>query len=695
MSRAGFGEGQSDIETILSALEFGARKEEANLLDSVFAELGVARQRTQQAMAAAIEQGPGFEPFLVAVLRTVRPFAIMLREVYEFLNRQAATATRRASVFRVRSETARQALDFSLDNFPKELVASLVEERVTTYRVALQFPDLNEADSPLVWSSAAAEAWRAISPMWDNDFYDDGFHRALSYAATVLPEGDQLVWGRLHDLVDMLLDRLAAIVTCVNSVRPVEISETDYYARAGDPLTLRPEMPQTRGHEVLCAEARRTLTLPTKLDDAGKGTDPIAQKIEWHIASMVVALHLFRNQPIARIDRDDWLKDRLTAPTVDSYLDLVARFADDYTTRLDAVAPVVDVVGATVVKERLLEFLLLPFWKQRWFLYELWTLVLVLKTADGHWKIELEGVKETSPGVLEWKLPGGSATVPVASIGYEQQRALCWTQRKTYHPLTGEGLEPDLRITGTPETHDLFVVENKDRLKPAKAEMREVLRRYVEGTCAASVWLVNYEAFTPGVEQLSQGWSQRHVHAVSGFRPGEVPRAFTDELVEVLGGYLGPATTGGVPLLENADGEESGVVRIDLSWGAAPRDLDLHVWMWRSDGARHVWYGDPGGGDASSSVAGFSGDALSGNGAESITVATDGLSALAVAVHNYSGEHALAGSGARVTITLPGGVAARLIAPDQPTGSWWSVARYEHSTRALSVIGTLGDKPPH
>jgi len=683
---------KKDVVDILTALEFGTRKEEKELLDGVLGALGVQRRRKKEPVADAILAGPGFEPFLVEVLSAVRPFALMLRDLYTFLNRAEAITRRRASIFRVSAANAAAKLDFSLDHFPRELISALTEGVRKTAVVELRFPGIERGtDVPVDWWRVEAnQVWGAISANWDGDFYED-FHRALSHAHSVLRAGDEAAWSRLLEIAEPILDRLAAIVACAHSIRPVELQETHFYSSAAGTaaqVRFQPVLPEPRFHRVRCQEAEPFLLHPTEPRCSNERHRSVLDELPLY--SLAIAIHLFRDERIRREDRDGWLQKRLDIPTPAAYLSLVAHLAASYRQRLDRVAPVVEELTETVLEERLIEFLLLPFWKHRWFLYELWTLVLTLDGAGRHWRLELEGIEETAPGVIEWRLPGGTATRPVATIGDGEQRALCWTQRKTYHPGTGEGLEPDLRFTtASPSYHDLVIVENKDRRKPPGPEMEEIARRYVEGTCTESLWLVNYDSFTASLDRLEHTWLDRKVHVVSGFRPGQVPEEFEQELETILARHLGrPAATPAEPAFQDID-----KIEVTLTWGAQPRDLDLHVWVAREDGICQISFRDRGRLDAAP-FAELDEDVQRGNGRETVKVLTRGLAALKIAVHNYSNESSLSASDAEVAVSFGARRRTVFAAPVDGYGRWWTVAEYGHATAQLRMVDMLGEAEP-
>ena len=126
-----------------------------------------------------------------------------------------------------------------------------------------------------------------------------------------------------------------------------------------------------------------------------------------------------------------------------------------------------------------------------------WTVARGLNVAKQHWPVRLKGLVAKDDGMIEWKLAGADAREAVATIGNDAQVEV-WTQLKTYHPKTGKGLEPDLRITrghGGKNRYQV-IVENKDRRKPSKADMTEILDRYVtRNGSQVRCYMINYDNY--------------------------------------------------------------------------------------------------------------------------------------------------------------------------------------------------------
>ncbi|MFL6283686.1 MAG: hypothetical protein ACJ74Q_11155 [Pyrinomonadaceae bacterium] len=704
LSPPSFDEKRAIVE-ILTALEYEKRKEETDVLDAVFRDYGLARAGKDK-LAGLIRNSPGFERFFLSILRQVRPFSLMLAEVYEFLNARARTTTRRSSKFLISSDAASAKLEFDLSNFPKELVRFIGEAEMFGLLVELRFEGIDLEGPAQRWhETQAGSDWAAVSPRWDNDFYDDGFFRTLSYANTIIGEGPAAHRERAEAVARPILDRLAAIRDFVNGL-PTPRGRSGYdfnveYMTGGRGQRLTSDTAPARFHRVRPARASEFLAHSTRNRwDSSERT--VLEELRNDMATFGAAINFYEDHSLRRSDLE-WVAKRLgLAPsdvTADEYLHLLESLADDYRTRLDRVAPVVGDYSYLRTIERFIEFLSLPFWKNRWFLYELWTLVSVLDVASRVTEVELKNIAEGPGGALEWELPGGSARAPVATIGNGPHPINCWSQRKTYHPGTKAGLEPDLRLTkSAPDFHDILIVENKDRLTARGGYLSEILDRYVGGTCADSVWLVNYEQFSPGdAARLASRWPGRRVEIVSNFRPQQVPPEFEEDVENILRRYLPPPAEppleeSPVPTPDSAAGAatELAPFEVTLLWKGPPRDLDLHAWIKNGDEVRHVSYADKGHLDAPP-YAELDNDHTQGDGQETLRVGRGAHESVTLAVHNYSGETALSASNAVLRLNA-GGRQLLLRVPRGGGGRWWHAIRL--SDTDVEVLQELGDSPP-
>ena len=63
------------------------------------------------------------------------------------------------------------------------------------------------------------------------------------------------------------------------------------------------------------------------------------------------------------------------------------------------------------------------------------------------------------------------------------------------------------------------------------------------------------------------------------------------------------------------------------------------------------------------------------------------------AVHNFSNEALLSGSGAQVQVLSPTGVVATFSVP-AGSGRWWTVFNLDGTTGAITPVNTIGSSPP-
>jgi hypothetical protein len=420
--------------------------------------------------------------------------------------------------------------------------------------------------------------------------------------------------------------------------------------------------------------------------------DAIWPLVEPVISSMAVTVDMWETGT-ERTDERDWLAKRLGKPfaeiTANDYVELMETLAPKYAASLDQLLPIVRQESVLRLHEALLEFLGLPFWKDRWFLYELWTLCHVLTLAAVTWPVELRNTRRRKDNIIEWHLPGGSARAPVAVIGENAEIEL-WTQRKTAHPAGGKGLEPDLRITRSGPNHpDLFIIENKDRRKPRKQEIEEILRRYVSGTTASCVCLVNYEEFTGPTHDLTSGVPGTDVIVVSRFRPPDLPAEFERRLLRVLNQEL----AGTRHLAAAPAGQLAEYVEVTLEWQKKPDDLDLHVWLERAEGAFHISFKNKGAVDVFP-YAVLPEDVKAAPGRETVKMLSKGLRRTLIAVHRFSHDGALEQAQLEVRIDGTAGGPHVLSLPNAMRGSWWHVATLEGDLLPVTLLGVVSDEPP-
>lgn len=156
---------------------------------------------------------------------------------------------------------------------------------------------------------------------------------------------------------------------------------------------------------------------------------------------------------------------------------------------------------------------------------------------------------------------------------------------------------------------------------------------------------------------------------------------------------LGDRTTGlGVgmsPILE------PGELRIILTWGEDPSDLDSHLWLPKDD-PFHICFVEEG--DAGSFPFAFLDlDDTSSFGPETVTIIEPQEGTYTYAVHNFSdefgGDTPINESGGHVEVFGEDGFIASFDAPTSGDGFWWHVFDLNAETGQVTGVNQIGDDP--
>ncbi len=138
----------------------------------------------------------------------------------------------------------------------------------------------------------------------------------------------------------------------------------------------------------------------------------------------------------------------------------------------------------------------------------------------------------------------------------------------------------------------------------------------------------------------------------------------------------------------------AGEVRIVLTWGERPYDLDSHLWL-PPTRPYHVYFSRTGDLDACPDAA-LDVDDTSSYGPETITVAQRVTGGNYVYyVHNFSGSPDLAGSGAKVEVFDATGLIAAFDAPATGTGGYWHVFDMDGDTGAITEVNEIVNTEPN
>jgi hypothetical protein len=158
-------------------------------------------------------------------------------------------------------------------------------------------------------------------------------------------------------------------------------------------------------------------------------------------------------------------------------------------------------------------------------------------------------------------------------------------------------------------------------------------------------------------------------------------------LVNIL--VLGDATT--VRTISLSPPLASGELRIVLSWGAEPSDLDSHLWL-PEETAYEIWFAETG----SLAVCPFAFldvDDVTSFGPETVTIAQRFDGTYRYAIHNFSGQFGadtpITQSGAQVQVFGESGLIASYSVPTSGNGLWWHVFDMDGLTGNITAVNTI------
>ncbi len=196
----------------------------------------------------------------------------------------------------------------------------------------------------------------------------------------------------------------------------------------------------------------------------------------------------------------------------------------------------------------LVDRVLLPFWRHRWRLFEVWSIFWLIDTIPERVRpVPLLQPRADVPTTFSWILPGGGASAPVATYEDDDGAIQVWFQLNT--PLSApdasrfgqDHIEPDIRLRTQSITgdQDIVILELKDRGATSGAAEKRVGRMYAT-TKAEVVCVANYVLFrsrslrgTVYTEEIGRST----LYVVDDFGPGSTPPVVGDAVRRAILGH--------------------------------------------------------------------------------------------------------------------------------------------------------------
>jgi hypothetical protein len=189
------------------------------------------------------------------------------------------------------------------------------------------------------------------------------------------------------------------------------------------------------------------------------------------------------------------------------------------------------------------DYLNLPLWRQRWLLYEIWLLVITIKSAiPTGWKCRIK-LDKASKSASTWVLPKGKAMAPCATLTlfFDPSMELeVWYQGRI--DRSSIDMMPDVAIrTPGREGRDLVIIEGKDRFRMAtqsgKDSALSVGTRYSTSSGAHVTWLVNLCSFSGNSlndPDFNHGSPWQCLYFAAEMKPGNIPKRFEKSISSSL-----------------------------------------------------------------------------------------------------------------------------------------------------------------
>lgn len=628
----------------LEALEIGSGKQEWDVVDDVFSafdlnwsetEAGFAHLSTRRAeslreyaarrLAHAVPTAPDL---LNVVVRCGGRFVSMLDETYARLARHSATTSGSSETFRLE----RNGVDETQLTISPAFLEQVHQIMERIQRSPLGAIDEFALASFTLWDNGESYGrWPVTSDKDEDRLINAALN--LSWIGPIIRqrEATDPSWGaaashwvEAHEAAETLASAAEALVRShaahLDALVDVDAGSAAGKVFADDELAWRKDVRVAEIERFRAERSFGSTAVPRFVHDiqeqSGVGLrddlKPVVVPVDGYwpqtgVGGLAAFVAMWRLGLWAEREQEmPANRDRLRDPTITAeWLSWVASACTEATAWLEnAVLDVTSTVDVIEQIDAMEEFLNLPLWRQRNLLYEVWVLCATLDACESAgWTVKLTGL---TPVDGAWTLSVGATEKPIARMCLRaDKRVLLDVWREPSRRTTAGVLTPDVTIsTLGPYPRDLLVVEAKDRTKMAvgkgapagstldQAESSQrtalgVAQKYAAGLHPNATWICNHCDFRQGVEPtINHGDAWTRTHLADQFRPGEVPKAFTDSVRTALR----PAQSGGPEATEQPIPTSGFVLAVDVTRSMQPRMEAAFAKLSAAEGAQFAKY---------------------------------------------------------------------------------------------------------
>lgn len=354
----------------------------------------------------------------------------------------------------------------------------------------------------------------------------------------------------------------------------------------------------------------------------------------------------------------------------------------------------------SVLTQELESFLELPIWQRRYDLYAAW--------------ISTQMMMAMNDSTMKYIHENGTITFSFArnhlatSRKYEPTLEL-WSEVRTPldHPKgksRKKNIQPDYSLLteiADAERSTLLVVECKQYRRAASQSFADALNDYAQGRSNARVVIVNYGKGNSNIASKVDQNVRSRVKVIHEMRPNSVKaiQEFQDYIKNVIAQACServPEASAPTTAMKAHTVVTSALLplRVTLTWGKQPRDLDLHLSIVTPGGTTSpviVNYRSKGSHSAFPWST-LDKDEQGGFGPEEIQVYQWLPGVYLFTVNNFSITPSLAQSEAKVTISLNGQPPIEISCPIAGDGESWEVFSYDSTTSQLRINNRLQTK---